>query len=64
MLDPSLCILIVEDDRNLRHTIIWTLRLLGAQNIISAAIGSDALRAVLENPVDFILCEWNTSELS
>ncbi len=62
--DLNLHLLLVEDQSELRRAITTMLKQMGIQMVQNVATGTEAIEALHENPVDFILCEWNTPDLS
>ena len=64
MPDLDLRMLLVEDQSDLRRAIAAILKQMGVQMVQNVATGTQALEILRENPIDFILCEWTTPELS
>lgn len=64
MADSSLRILLVEDQADLRRAITAMLKDIGIQMVHFVSNGAEAVEALQNNPVDFILCEWDTPKMS
>jgi two-component system chemotaxis response regulator CheY len=57
-------ILIVDDKTNMRRTIRNMLRHLGFTNLDEAEDGDVALRKILADQFDFVICDWNMPRMS
>ncbi len=64
MADPTLRILVVEDQSDLRHALVAMLKQIGIRTVQKIGSSEEAVEFVRENPVDFILCEWDTPRIS
>jgi two-component system chemotaxis response regulator CheY len=60
----DMTILIVDDHQNMRRTITDILRNVGFRNFISAENGQDAVAAIMQQPVDMVILDWNMPVMS
>jgi two-component system, sensor histidine kinase and response regulator len=58
-LNKRTCFLVVDDFETMRKVTINQLRQLGAEKIISAKDGAEALRLLRHEKVDLVLTDWN-----
>ena len=56
--------LIVDDSSTMRRIIINTLNKLGHQDVQEAGNGKEGLERLTSGPVDMIITDWNTPEMS
>lgn len=56
--------LIVDDHSGMRKIIKSNLHHMGFDNFVEANNGTDALLKLLENSIDFIVCDWNMASLN
>ncbi|MDP1634363.1 MAG: hybrid sensor histidine kinase/response regulator [Gallionellaceae bacterium] len=59
MLDRKTAILVVDDFEPMRKVTVSQLRSIGANNILTANNGAEALRVLQKNHVDIVLSDWN-----
>jgi tetratricopeptide (TPR) repeat protein len=64
MADPTLRILVVEDQSDLRRALVAMLKQIGIRTVQKVANSEEAVEFIRENPVDFILCEWDAPGIS
>lgn len=62
--DPNMNILCVDDFSTMRRIIIGLLKQLGFRNIAEADDGSTAMEYLKDNPVDFIVSDWNMPKMT
>jgi two-component system chemotaxis response regulator CheY len=62
--DKAMRILVVDDFSTMRRILKNTLRQLGYENIVEADDGTDAVRILKTDRVDFIISDWNMPEMS
>jgi two-component system chemotaxis response regulator CheY len=55
-------ILIVDDHTLTRTMVKAILRSLGFENVLQADSGASAVRTVMSEPVDLVICDWNMPE--
>ena len=58
-LDKNLVFLVVDDFDTMRRVTVNQLRLLGAEKIVSARNGLEAMRILKHQHVDMVLSDWN-----
>jgi len=63
-LDKSLSFLVVDDFEAMRRVTANQLRQLGAEKIVTARDGKEALRFLRSQPIDFVLSDWNMPIMS
>ena len=63
-LDKTLTFLVVDDFDAMRRITVNQLRQLGAQNILSAKDGREALHILKSQPVNMVLSDWNMPVMS
>ncbi len=63
-LDKSLCFLVVDDFEAMRRVTANQLRQLGAEKILTARDGKEALRFLRSQNVDVVLSDWNMPVMS
>ena len=51
--------LVVDDSLTMRRIIITSLRAIGYLQFVEAADGQEAVRAMKEGGIDFIIADWN-----
>ena len=64
MLDKKTVFLVVNDQEPMRNVIANQLRAMGANNIILASNGDEALRTLQDKPVDIVLANWNMPDMA
>jgi len=64
MADPSLRILVVENQSELRRALVAMLKHIGMRTVQTVGTSEEAQGFIRENPVDLILCEWTTPNIS
>lgn len=57
-------ILVVEDEEPIRKLIKGMLKEYGFNNVIEARDGAQALKILLDEPVDLILADWRMPEMN
>lgn len=64
-IDPSMHILIVDDQKTMLRIIRGLLDQLGVKNVVEALSGESALQAIDQNdPFDLIISDWNMEGMS
>ena len=63
-LDKSLSFLVVDDFEAMRRVTANQLRQLGAEKILTAKDGKEAMRILKSQPVDVVLSDWNMPIMS
>jgi CheY-like chemotaxis protein len=63
-LDKRLFFLVVDDFEAMRRVTANQLRQLGAEKIVTARDGKEALRFLHSQPIDFVLSDWNMPVMS
>ncbi len=58
MADSSLRLLVVEDQGDLRRALVAMVKQLGVRMVQTVGSSGEAQEFIQENPVDFIICEW------
>ena len=58
-LDKNIVFLVVDDLETMRRVTVNQLRMLGAEKILTAKDGMEALRILHSQPVHVILSDWN-----
>ena len=56
--------LVVDDSLTMRRIIINTLKAIGYENYIEAQNGREAMRKLLDESADFVICDWNMPEMT
>jgi len=64
MIDKQITFLVVDDLDAMRQVTASQLRALGANNILTANNGVEALRVLKTQPVDVVLSDWNMPVMS
>ena len=64
MLEPNIRMLVVEDQGELRRTIVEMLKRMGASMVHNAGSGEEVLKFIEKTPIDFVLSEYNLPELN
>jgi two-component system chemotaxis response regulator CheY len=62
--NPSIAILVVDDQQSMRKTIAYILRQVGFVNLSFAEDGETAWRIINNDPVDLLLLDWNMPRMS
>ena len=63
MKEPNLRMLVVEDQGELRRTIVTMLKRIGATAVHNATKGEEALALFVRTPIDFVISEWNLPDM-
>lgn len=64
MSQEDLNILIVDDSPTMRRIIKNTLERIGYKNSIDASNGKEAIDLLEENPINFVITDWNMPEMN
>ena len=64
MIDPNMTILTVDDFSTMRRIVRNILRQLGYSNIVETDDGTTALEALQNQPIDFVISDWNMPNMS
>lgn len=57
--DTNMCIMVVDDQFNVRRMVQGFLRAFGFSNVVEASDGDKAWQKLESNDVEFIICDWN-----
>jgi two-component system chemotaxis response regulator CheY len=63
-IDPKTCVLVAEDNPNLRKVIVNIVRKIGYENVIEAEDGISALTQIESGKVGIVLTDWSMPGLN
>lgn len=63
-IDPKTCVLVAEDNPNLRKVIVNIVRKIGYENVIEAEDGIAALTQIESGKVGIVLTDWSMPGLN
>jgi two-component system chemotaxis response regulator CheY len=60
----GLCILVLDDDPNMRALVSGALHSSGCRNVLRSGVARDALRLFVTNKIDLVICDWSMEPMS
>src|SRR5258708_3256964 len=60
----GMCILVLDDDPNMRSLISGALLSAGCQDVLRCGLARDALRLFVSRKIDLVICDWSMEPMS